>query len=55
MTMDLETRNINGVLSVNLASNYDGVKVNSFYLSDYKDSTELLEEAILYIMKIRWL
>lgn len=52
--MDLEYININGVWSVYLASIYDGVKVNSFYLSDYKDSNELLEEAIISIMKRKY-
>lgn len=54
ITMDIETRNINGVLSVYLASIYDGEKINSFYLSDYKDSNELLEQAILSIMKRKY-
>jgi hypothetical protein len=40
MTMDLETRSINGVLSVYLASIYKEYKVISFYLNDYKYSTE---------------
>jgi len=56
ITMDLETRNINGEFSVYLASIYDGVakRVTSFYLDDYKDSTEMLEIAILSIMKRKY-
>jgi len=54
ITMDLETRNINGTLSVYLVSIYDGQNLTSFYLSDYKDSAELLTNAILSIMKRKY-
>lgn len=54
ITMDLETRNLNGVLSPYCVSVYDGKKISSFYLTDYKDSTELLESSILSIMKRKY-
>jgi len=48
--MDIETRNINGVLSVYLLSIYVGEKVTSFYFTYYKDSNALLEKANLTMM-----
>jgi len=54
ITMDLETRNINGTLSVYLVSIYDGQNLTSFYLSDYKDSAEFLKIAFLSLMKRKY-
>lgn len=54
ITMDIETRNINGILSPFCVSIYDGKILNSFYLSDYENSDELLKSSILSIMKRKY-
>lgn len=54
MTMDIETRNINGILSAYLVSIYDGQNLTNFYLSDFKDENEFLENAVLSIMKRKY-
>lgn len=54
MTMDLETRNINGTLTPYCICIYDGKISSSFYLSDYHNPTEMLETSILSIMKRKY-
>lgn len=54
ITMDLETRNINGTMIPYCVSIYDGKNVVSFYLNDYKDSNEMLKNSILYLMKRKY-
>lgn len=48
--MDLETRNIDGVMETYCVSIYDGKKATSFYLTDYNNSYEMLSTAIKFIM-----
>jgi hypothetical protein len=58
ITMDLETRTINashnGILEPYCIGIYDGKISISFYLSDYKDANEMLEESIKYLMKRKY-
>jgi hypothetical protein len=54
ISMDLETRNINGIMSPYCVSIYDGKNVVSFYLSDYKDSNDMLKNSIIYLMKRKY-
>jgi len=51
ITMDLETKSINGVLTPYCVSIFNGQTVSSFYITDFKDSKELLENAIKSLMK----
>ena len=46
MTLNIETQVINNVMIPYSFSYYDGKKVKSFYLTDYKDSKEMLIFAI---------
>lgn len=50
ITMDLETRAIQGKMEVYHISIFDGNKINTFYLSDYKNSEDLLKNSLLSIM-----
>ena len=50
ITMDLETRTINGVMSVIAISIFDGSDIKSFYITDYINSDKLLEASLRYIM-----
>jgi hypothetical protein len=51
ITMDLETKSINGILTPYCVSIFNGKTVSSFYITDFKDSKELLENAIKSLMK----
>jgi hypothetical protein len=50
ITMDLETRTIDRVMSVIAASIHDGHKTKSFYITEYTNADELLKEAIMYTL-----
>ena len=50
VTMDLETRNINGLITPYCICIYDGQKVSSFYLTDFQDYTLMLEKAVKSLM-----
>jgi hypothetical protein len=51
LTMDLKTRTIEGIMIPYCISTYDGKRqATSFYLSDYKDSDEMLTSAIKSIV-----
>lgn len=54
ITMDIETRNIDGDMQAYCVSLYDGDYVSSFYLTEFKSPSELLERAILSIMKRKY-
>lgn len=54
ITMDLETRVINGIMSSYCVSVYDGKVFKSFYLSDFSNEKEMLRESILYLMKRKY-
>jgi len=51
LTMDIETRNINGELSPYCISIFDGKISNSFYLSEYNNSEEMIKDSIKSIMR----
>lgn len=51
ITLDLETRNISGVLKPYCISLYDGNKIWSFYLSDYNNIDKMIKEALISLMK----
>jgi hypothetical protein len=51
ITMDLETKAINGILTPYCVSIFNGSSVSSFYITDFKDSTELLINAVKSLMK----
>jgi len=50
LTMDLETRIRKGKMEVYHVSIFDGISINTFYLSDYTNSEELLKYSILSIL-----
>lgn len=54
ITMDIETRNIGGVLSPYTISYYDGDVCKSFYLTDYLDSRMMLISCIKSLMKRKY-
>jgi hypothetical protein len=57
ITMDLETRVINEVMSSYCVSIYDGKKVKSFYLCNYSGATaenDMLKDSILYLMRRKY-
>lgn len=54
LTMDLETRTINGNTSPYCVSIYDGSKATTFYLLDYKTSDEMLISSIKFLMKPKY-
>lgn len=52
--MDLETRTINNVITPYCVCVYDGVKVRTFYLTDFKNSDEMLLESVKSIMQRKY-
>lgn len=54
ITMDLETRVINEVMSSYCVSIYDGKVFKSFYLTDYSNEKEMLRASILYLFKRKY-
>jgi hypothetical protein len=52
--MDLETRNVNGEFLPYCICIFDGNVKSTFYLSDYSNPTELLENSVLYLMKRKY-
>jgi hypothetical protein len=54
ITMDLETKEVNGVLVPYCVSIYDGDSKKSFYLLDYKNSDLMLEDSIKYLMRRKY-
>jgi hypothetical protein len=51
ITMDLETRTIDGIMIPYCISIFDGKTCTSFYLSDYSSSQEMLEQSVKFLMK----
>ncbi len=51
ITLDIETRTIDNIMEPYCISIYDGSKFNTFYLSDFKNSKEMLINAISALMK----
>lgn len=54
ITMDIETRNIDGVISPYAVSTYDGKIFNFFYLSDYDSTAELLTASVKSLMQRKY-
>jgi len=54
ITMDLETKSINGNLIPYCVSIFDGKISYSFYITDYKSSDEMLKASVLFILKIKY-
>jgi len=54
ISMDLETRTIDNIMSPYAVSIYDGKELKSLYLTDYTNSDAMLKEAINYIMKPKY-
>ena len=54
ITMDLEARIINNIMEPYCISIYDGKIFSNFYLGDYSNSIEMLNAAILSIMKRKY-
>jgi hypothetical protein len=54
MIMDLETKDINGILIPYCVSIFDGSKAYSFYITDYKSFDEMLKESVLFILKKKY-
>ena len=52
--MDLETRTLNDIMVPYCVSIFDGQTAVSFYLSEYKNSDEMLEASIIYLMKRKY-
>lgn len=54
LTMDLETRKINGILSPYAVCLFDGKETIYFYISDYNNPDERLIAVINYLMKRKY-
>jgi DNA polymerase type B, organellar and viral len=54
LTMDLETREIEGSFHPYCVSIFDGNEIKSFYLLDFNDCESMLKESIEYIMKQKY-
>jgi len=54
ITMDLETKDINGTLVPYCVSIFDGKEANSFYITDYKSSDDMLEASIRSVLKRKY-
>jgi len=54
ITMDLETKTINGKMVVYHISIFDGVNFSNFYLTDYLDSETMVINAVLSLMKRKY-
>jgi hypothetical protein len=56
LTMDLETRTINGVMTPYCVSIYDCMRSQpiSFYLSDFNNANDLLKSSLVYLMRPKY-
>jgi len=54
VTMDLETRTINGVMTPYSVSIYDDIKFTSFYLSDFESPDLMLKSSLVYLMRHKY-
>src|ERR1700749_259629 len=54
LTMDLETRLINNIMTPYSLSIFDGKEIKNYYLTDYKESKEMLKAGIISIMKRKY-
>lgn len=54
LTMDLETKEIDGTMVAYCASIYDGEEAFSFYITDYNSSKEMLKASIEFLLKRKY-
>jgi hypothetical protein len=54
ITMDLETRIIQGEMTSYCVSIFDGNNYKSFYLTDFKSEKEMLKNSIIFLMKRKY-
>jgi hypothetical protein len=54
ITMDLESRNIDNILSPYCVSIFDGKNIKSFYLTDFNNCDEMLKTSIIYLMQRKY-
>jgi hypothetical protein len=54
ITMDLETKNINGNLVPYCVSIFDGKKAYSFYITDYNSPDDMLKASVQFILKRKY-
>lgn len=54
ITMDLETKNINGKLEPYCICIFDGKKSYSFYITDFSSSDEMVKSALKFLMKRKY-
>jgi hypothetical protein len=54
ITMDLETKDIDGILIPYCVSIFDGEKAYSFYITDYDSSDEMLKSSLQFILKRKY-
>ena len=54
ITMDLETKNINGILEPYCICIYDGARSYSFYISKFSSSEEMVKNALKFLMKRKY-
>ena len=54
VTMDLETRTIDGIMTPYCISIYDGIKAISFYLSDFESTDLMLKSSLNYLMRPKY-
>lgn len=52
--MDLETKDINGILTPYCVSIFDGDQAYSFYITDYQSSDEMLKASLQFILKRKY-
>lgn len=54
ITMDLETKSIEGILVPYCVSIFDGKNSYSFYITDYNSSDEMLKDSIQFILRRKY-
>jgi hypothetical protein len=54
ITMDLETKSIEGILVPYCVSIFDGKNSYSFYITDYESSEEMLKDSIQFILRRKY-
>jgi len=54
IALDIETRTIDNIFIPYCISYFDGIKATSFYLSDYKNSDDMLTNCIISLLKRKY-
>jgi hypothetical protein len=50
ITLDIETRVVNNIITPYCICYYDGINYSSFYLTDYKDSQDMIKNVIISLL-----